>query len=124
MKKIVLTFTAICTFAITAAYAQGREPVTTYGNRPSTQRVGQSGSNGTGEGVVHNMLNGTGDGLKNRDSRTYSQQLEEKGLLPSKSTPHVNPHHNEAPATTPGNANSGHGGAPPSEAEADVTPKH
>lgn len=124
MKKLVLTFTAICTFAITAAYAQERKPAaTSTGNRPSTQQVGQSGSNGTGEGVSHNMLNGTGDGLKNRDTRSYSQQLQDKGLLPSKAATHANPHHDEAPATTPGNANGGHGGAP-SEAEADVTPKH
>ena len=81
------------------------------GNRPSTQRIGESGSNGSGEAVVTHVYNGTGDGLKTAGMTTYSQQLEAKGLLPSKAGEHAS-HHEMAPQpAAEGAPAEGHNGA-------------
>jgi hypothetical protein len=81
MKTIsFLTATALCIFLLNTASAQTNKSNTTDRN---TQQPGQPGSNGSGDGIQHNMLNGTGDGLKNVDKKqVYSGGSGAKATLP------------------------------------------
>ncbi len=118
MKKITLSFIALSAIAITASAQSTNNSKSTNTQRPSTQQIGRSGSNGTGDGIKHNMLNGTGYGLANYDRRTYSQQLEAKGLLPSKPGANNSLNHNNHTSAAP-NTTGAHGRAP-SEADAEI----
>ena len=110
MKKSLLLVTILGAFAATSCTHTRTPDKSADNQRGSTQRIGQSGSNGTGDGIKHNMLNGTGDGLQNGQWKTYSQQLEERGILASQA-----PHPVDTPVTDATRENQ----KAPSEAEAD-----
>ena len=114
MKKSLSLITIVGALALASCTRTPEKSTRT--DRESTQRIGQSGSNGTGDGVKQNMLNGTGDGFPNQQGKTYSQQLQEKGLLATHAAGHAE--HQPAAHTT-------HEQTAPSEAHADAkNPEH
>ncbi|GEM_PF-4781507 len=87
MKNIaILSGTALCVLALNAGCSQTENNNTS--GKKSTYQQGQSGYNGSGDGVETHLFNGTGDVVKtSQGSTSYSAELSEKGILPGISAP-------------------------------------
>jgi hypothetical protein len=84
-KPTVLSMITLCVFALNTASAQSNpnsSPVRDH-NQSRYSQPGQPGYNGSGEGLQHNLLLGTGDGLINtKRSSAFSGGSGEKAALP------------------------------------------
>lgn len=86
MKTLTfLSAITLCVFAFNTASAQNKENQKSLSDKNQSRysKPGQPGYNGSGEGLQHNLLLGTGDGLINTPrSSAFSGGSGEKAALP------------------------------------------
>jgi hypothetical protein len=84
-KLTILSTIALSVFALNTASAQSNPNISPVRDKNQSRynQPGQPGYNGSGEGLQHNLLLGTGDGLINaKRSSAFSGGSGEKGALP------------------------------------------